>query len=54
MPVSVVTAGSTNSPLFFPGAEVGEIQIPALVTSEPTTAEADTIHLQLQHIKLRG
>lgn len=30
----------------------GETQIPALVLSEPTAAQADNIHFQLQHTEL--
>lgn len=33
---------------------LGEIQIPWLVPSEPTAAQADNTHLQLQHTELRG
>lgn len=43
--VPVTIGASITSPFFFSGGGKGEIQIPALVTSEPITAHLDTNHL---------
>lgn len=52
--VPVTIGASITSPFFFSGGGKGEIQIPALVTSEPITAHLDTNHIWPQHIKLSG